>query len=122
MISQSVRIERLTMYGRLAAVLIDLSDKPERMTALLDALQMGKLAALGLTDCAAGDAVTLALSDRTAYEADPQTLRLSPGDMGMLKDMLIDVVIGNTFPGYHLDLEAASGKGTVDVTFIIMRY
>ena len=122
MISESVHIEKLTMDGRLAAVLIDLSDKPERMTALLDALQMGKLAALGLTDRAAGDAVTLALSDRTAYEADPQTLRLSPGDMGMLKDMLIDVVIGNTFPGYHLDLEAASGKGTVDVTFIMMRY
>ena len=122
MISESVRIERLTIDDRLAAVLIDLSDKPERMTALLDALEAGRVKAFGLTDRAAGDAITLALSDRTAYEADPQTLRLSPDDMDMLKDMLIDVVIGNGFPGYHLDLEAASGKGTVDVTFIMMRY
>ena len=120
-ISEEIRIETTIVDGCPAGVTLDLSDKPERMIALFDALEMGRLAAFKLTDRTAGDTVTLALSDRTAYGPDPQTVCLSPEDMEMVKCMLVDVCIGNGFPGYHVDLEAASGTGTMDVTFIMRK-
>ena len=99
------KIEYYSSAKAIEGITINLSHDIEHFGILLDALELRLIQGICIKDKKNNLSLTIQLQKETKYVSDTCELQMSLDQITLLKKMICDVVIGNSFYGYHIDFE-----------------
>ena len=95
-------------------ICFDFSDQIQIFDEFLKLLSASKISGILLFDSSSKEKIVLKTGIQNELETN--TLLINKETFEVLQKLVLDVISGNSFPGYHLDIELFNG---VDVTFIL---
>ncbi len=113
------KIECLSDTADVREIIINISQNIEHFSVLLDALEYQLIKSINVIDKNDNNSITICIKEAAEFLVDSYELRITIDQAMLLKKMICDVVIGNSFPGYHSDFEIPSKSGKVDLCVII---
>lgn len=113
------KIEFYFSATRIQGIIMNLSHDIEHFGMLLDALELRLIKGIGVRDKNSNLSITIQLQEEAKYVSDTYELQMSLDQIILLKKMICDVVIGNSFPGYHIDFEIPSENGFIDLCMTV---
>jgi len=96
-------------------ICFDFSDQIQIFDEYLKMLSASKVSGFLLFDSSSKEKIVFKTGIRNEM-LENDTLLISNETLTVLQKLVLDVISGNSFPGYHLDIELFNGEG---VTFIL---
>ena len=119
MLTYNAIIEYCLDVASIAGIIIDVSCNIEHFAILLDALELQYIKKINIKDDSSNEEIILTIGKNAEFVVDSHELKINIDQIMLIKKMIFDVAIGNSFPGYHLDFEIPSENGTINVCIII---
>ena len=105
MVNRDVFIECIKDSEVLIGMTVDLTFSTEHSIVMFDALLSGKVESICFFDTTNKVRMLICLGN-TSIDLDPNiVITLNKYNIEIIRDMLLDVAIGNGFAGYHFDME-----------------
>lgn len=104
---------------KIQCIVVDLSRDIERFGILLNALELRLIKNIAIEGVGGSRSISICLKDESFFMADEHKLQLTSDQIVLLKKMICDVAIGNSFPGSHVDFEIPSKNGSIDLCMIL---
>ena len=119
MITINCGVEFLYDSGRMIGAEIDVSSVPEIATVVFDCLLEGKLKGILLKGRDKKHSVILCNGNNAICEGNPMEIHLSRSDCEIIRNLLLNVFIGDCFPGYHFDVCLNLNGQETEVCFLL---
>ena len=120
MVTCKALIEYLPNEIEAQAITIDLSHNIERFGVLLNALEDRLIRTIVINDESNNTYIRLQLGNAGIYISETHELKMPLEQVSLLKSMICNAVIGNSFHGYHLDLDISSNNNTIELCIVLL--
>ena len=120
MVNKEVSIELIQDLTMCIGICIDLSNSVERSIVMFDALLADKVNSICFFDSINKIRSLVYKGQSTITLGTESVIMLSECQIDAIKDMLLNVSIGNAFAGYHYDFEFLQDI-PIDLSFILKK-